>query len=68
MLLYSLLHLTGFEDMTMVQIKNFRQYDSITPGHPESHITKGVEFDRTLGQGFANGVEWEWRRNTSRRF
>ena len=57
MLLYSLLHLSGFEDMTMDQIKNFRQWDSITPGHPESHLTKGVEVSTgPLGQGFANGV------------
>ncbi len=35
MLLYSLLHLTGFEDMTLDQIKQFRQLDSLTPGHPE---------------------------------
>ncbi len=57
MLLYSLLHLAGFEQMTMEQIKNFRQFGSVTPGHPESHITKGVEVSTgPLGQGFANGV------------
>lgn len=57
MLLYSLLHLTGYPDMTMEQVKNFRQLGSITPGHPESHITPGVEMTTgPLGQGFAAGV------------
>ena len=57
MLLYSLLHLTGFDSMPMEEIKNFRQYGSKTPGHPESHITAGVEVSTgPLGQGFANGV------------
>lgn len=57
MLLYSLLHLTGYKDMTLEQIKNFRQLGSLTPGHPESHITPGVEMTTgPLGQGFATGV------------
>ena len=43
MLLYSLLHLSGFEAMTMEQIKNFRQWGSLTPGHPEAELTPGVE-------------------------
>jgi len=56
MLLYSLLHLTGY-DVPMEQLKQFRQWDSITPGHPEYGLTPGVETTTgPLGQGFANGV------------
>src|SRR5580700_5002143 len=57
MLLYALLHLTGYEAMTIDQIKRFRQIGSITPGHPEHRHTPGVETTTgPLGQGFANAV------------
>jgi transketolase len=56
MLLYSLLHLTGY-DLPLEELKQFRQWGSRTPGHPESYITPGVETTTgPLGQGFANGV------------
>jgi transketolase len=55
-LLYSLLHLTGY-DLPLDQIKQFRQWESTTPGHPESHITTGVEATTgPLGQGIGNAV------------
>ncbi|SNC66595.1 transketolase [Hymenobacter gelipurpurascens] len=55
-LLYSLLHLYGYE-LPMDELKKFRQLHSKTPGHPESHLTPGVEVTTgPLGQGFANGV------------
>jgi transketolase len=55
-LLYSLLHLTGY-DLPLDQIKQFRQWGSITPGHPERGLTPGVETTTgPLGQGFGNGV------------
>jgi transketolase len=56
MLLYSLLHLTGF-DLPLEELKRFRQWESLTPGHPEYGLTPGVETTTgPLGQGFANGV------------
>jgi transketolase len=56
MLLYSLLHLTGY-DVGLDEIKNFRQWGSITPGHPEYGLAPGVETTTgPLGQGFATGV------------
>src|SRR5678816_1409016 len=57
MLLYSLLHLTGYEDVSMDEIQHFRQWGSKTPGHPESHLTRGVETTTgPLGQGISNAV------------
>lgn len=56
MLLYSLLHLTGY-DMPLEELKNFRQWGSHTPGHPERDLARGVETTTgPLGQGFASGV------------
>jgi transketolase len=59
MLVYSVLHLSGYA-LSMDEIKRFRQWESLTPGHPERdrvHITPGVEITTgPLGQGFANGV------------
>jgi transketolase len=56
MLIYSLLHLYGY-DLTIDDLKDFRQWGSKTPGHPENHITPGIETTTgPLGQGIANGV------------
>ena len=57
MLLYALLYLTGNPDMTLDQIKHFRQLGSLTPGHPENFHTKGVETTTgPLGQGIATSI------------
>ncbi len=57
MLIYSLLHLTGYADVTLDQIKNFRQMGAITAGHPEYGHVSGVETTTgPLGQGIANSV------------
>ena len=57
MLLYSLLHLTGYKSISLKSIKNFRQLDSICAGHPEYHLGTGIETTTgPLGQGIANSV------------
>src|SRR6516165_2627227 len=57
MLIYALLHLLGYEKMTIDEIKNFRQLGSLTPGHPEHGDTPGIETTTgPLGQGLANAV------------
>jgi len=56
-LLYTMLHLTGYEKMTMDELRNFRQWGSLTPGHPEACPEAGVEVTTgPLGQGVANAV------------
>jgi transketolase len=57
MLQYALLYLTGFDSVSIEDIKQFRQWGSSTPGHPENFVTAGVEVTTgPLGQGIANGV------------
>ena len=57
MLLYSLLHLSGFEDVSLEEVKNFRQWESKTPGHPEFGHTKGIDATTgPLGQGISTAV------------
>ena len=57
MLLYSLLHLSGFKDVSLEEVKNFRQWGSKTPGHPEFGHTKGVDATTgPLGQGISTAV------------
>jgi transketolase len=63
MLLYSMLHLTGYS-VSMNELKSFRQWNSITPGHPEYHLTPGVETTTgPLGQGFTNAIGMAIARN-----
>jgi len=59
MLLYSLLHLTGF-DVSLDDLKEFRQWGSRTPGHPRRAHPGRRGDDRPLGQGFGNAVGWRW--------
>ena len=67
MLLYSLLHLFGY-DVSMDDLKDFRQLHSKTPGHPEVLDTPGVETTTgPLGQGIVNAVGMQWPKRTSRR-
>ena len=57
MLLYSLLYLTGYDGMTLEEIRNFRQWGSVTAGHPENFLHPGIETTTgPLGQGIANSV------------
>ena len=57
MLLYSMLFLTGYENLTLDEIKRYRRYGGLTPGHPENYLTAGVEVTTgPLGQGFSNAV------------
>ncbi|BBA78753.1 transketolase [cyanobacterium endosymbiont of Rhopalodia gibberula] len=57
MLHYALLCLTGYDSVSIDDIKQFRQWGSQTPGHPENHVTEGIEVTTgPLGQGIANGV------------
>jgi transketolase len=57
MLIYALLHLLGYEAMTIEEIKRFRQLGSLTPGHPENFVTAGIETTTgPLGQGLGNAV------------
>ena len=56
-MLYAVMHLVGYEEVTLEQLKRFRQWNSLTPGHPESHLTRGVEASTgPLGQGIGNAV------------
>jgi transketolase len=60
MLLYALLHLTGYEGLTSDELRSFRQWGSKTPGHPEYGHTPGVE--ATTGpSGRASPLQWAWR-------
>ena len=57
MLQYALLYFTGYDSVTLDDIKQFRQWESRTPGHPENFMTQGVEVTTgPLGQGIANAV------------
>ena len=57
LLLYSMMYLTGYEDLTLEEIMRYRRYGGLIPGHPENYLTRGVEAATgPLGQGFSNGV------------
>ena len=57
MLHYAMLHLTGYDSVPLEELKQFRQWGSKTPGHPENFITEGIEVTTgPLGQGIANAV------------
>ena len=61
MLIYALLHLTGYADMTIAQIRNFRQLGAITAGHPEFGHATGIETTTgPLGQGLPMRWAWPW--------
>ena len=64
MLLYSLLHLFGYGNLSMEDLKNFRQLGSLTPGHPEYGHTVGIEATTgPLGQGMAMAVGMQWQKH-----
>jgi transketolase len=61
MLLYALLYLTGYDSITLDDIKRFRQLGSPCAGHPEYGHAAGIETLRGLRQGLSNAVVWRWR-------
>ena len=65
MLIYSLLHLTGY-NLPLEELKNFRQLHSKTPGHPENILTPGVKSPPGLGQGLPTASAWHCAKNRRR--
>ena len=64
-MLYAVLHCVGY-DVSADDLKNFRQFGSITPGHPEAGLTPGVDCSTgPLGQGVANAGAWRWPKRCS---